>query len=289
MSPFLSSLLRSFVLLCLLGLQAAAQIQVRAEMPRRHWVKGEAIVVNVTITNHSGRTLTFNNVGDRSWLELRVTDDRGQDILPARGGLYRPAQVINGRSITKQINVSGQFNMHRLGRVGIGVSVALPESPETAYVSNRVFAEIHEGTIVHRRRVGLPSDPDVVREFRTIQLNETGRVQVYAQVFDITRQLSVRTTYLGESLNFQAPKAGLDGKTNYHILFQNNPSFFTHVTFDSDGKLLAQSQHKRVGAAVPKLVSEASGRIVVLGGAPYDPGQEQARQLSIHKLSDRPR
>lgn len=276
------------LLLVALTAQVAAQVQVRAEAPRRHWVKGEAIQLKITITNHSGREMLLDNMSGKSWLDVRVSDEAGRTIHPVKRGLYRPASVLNGRSISKTINVSAQYNMHRTGKFGLKVGVRIPGQADYIYESNFAFIVIHEGSIVHRRQVGLPSDPSQLREFRVVQLNATGRVQTYAQVFDMKRKLAVRTTYLGETLNFQPPKAGLDSKTHYHILFQNTPVIYTHAEFNPEGQLVAHSRHKRVGAGVPSLISETNGTIVVLGGVPYDPTAEDEAELSIHKLSDRP-
>lgn len=273
----------------LLGtIPARAQVEIDLTLARHAYILYEPIIATVTVTNNTGRDVTFEDVGAKQWFNLDVTRLDGSILQPYDSDYkLRPLTVPTGQSLRRQIDLTPLFPIREMGTHRLRANIYYAEADKFFY-SNFVTFELTDGKLVWRQNVGSPTDYGSTRQVSLLTHTLLDRMLLYVRVRDENGNTVYTTQSLGRVITSgRAPQEFLDRSNVLHVLHESLPGTYLYTQVNMDGERLNQQAYLRVGASRPTLVKAASGSVQVRGGqlqAPPPPGGP----TRMPKLSDRP-
>lgn len=272
---------------------AFAQVSVQVQPDRRQYLANEPVTAVVTITNRSGRELSFVSTAEgriaHSWLDFSMRDTVGTAMPKITNRVFSKAVIPAGQSMSRRVNLSSMFSVARVGNYAFTAHVRQPGLDDSGYTSNSGHFTVGSGHVVFKQQYGVPGQPAPKREFRVVTFNDGERTSIFVQVMDAVLERAIASNRLSEFLPFVTPQTVIDGKNNLHVLYLGSPEIFVQVSLDQNGQTTATRYYRRVDGRVPRFVTFANGEVRVQGGVPYDPGAEAANQARARKASDRPK
>ncbi len=265
---------------------ASAQIVVSLQMNRIQFVAGEALPVTVTITNHSGQNLIFQNNGHRNWLDFVVMSDKGQPISTTGRNLFGAVNIPVGQTMSREVDISRLFRLNETGSFSVYAVVRLPGAKERdEFDSNRVLFSTTAGSLYWSQKIGVNGAPGLTREYRILNFVGVRSTQLYVQLVDDRTGAFLQTYSLGDVLLFRKPQVTVDRNQNLHVFYLVSPTMWAHSRIDSNGKFLGRELHQR-GDEDPVMTTMADGSVTVGGGAAIDPKANVGGR--VHKAGERP-
>ncbi|MFM7180087.1 MAG: hypothetical protein ACKO2G_01275 [Verrucomicrobiales bacterium] len=293
--------LQRFSILCpavilltsLFAVPARAQVDLSITTEKNEYVPYEAVMVNVSITNRSGRPILMASTdGVAPWVKFVVTNEKGENLpRVAEPPPLPPLQLRPGQSISQQFMVNATYPMIAFGGYSIQASVWVP--PDRAYASsNKIRVNVIGAREIWSSAFAVPAGrPDgggTSRIFRLLKLRAIDKQIMYVRLDDRASGEVLACFPAGNSLDFREPSYTIDGDGNLHLLHLVDRELYQHVVVDSSGKLLNVDNHLEVGGSRPVLAAAQNNSIGVLGGRLFDPEVERIRRMSVRKLSERP-
>ena len=287
--------MKTLLLLCISALCSTvshAQVSVSIKMDRSQCLANEPVTAVVTITNRSGRELSFMSKAEgsiaHSWLDFSMRDAGGRGMQKRHNKVFQQAVIPAGRSMARRVNLSGMFNVSRVSNYAVTAHVSQPGLDDTSYTSNSGHFTVGGGTTIYKQPFGVPKSKAQKREYKVITFNDGKKTSVYAQVMNLTTGQTLSTFRLSEFLSFVEPQMTLDGKNQLHILYLASPEVFVHATVNQNGGLVSTNYFKRVGGRKPRFVAFSDGKIVISGATPYDPKKAAQEAPRARSTSERP-
>jgi hypothetical protein len=276
--------------LLVLGLhEAAAQLRVDISLKRKLYVMYEPLIAAVTVHNLSGRPLLLDNTAEHRWLSFNIESADGRIIPPNNPDYaFPPAAIEPGEKLPAAFNLTPLFPLQEFGLYRIRASVYVPEFGRF-FSSPPLAVEITEGRPIWQEVVGVPGG-DGKPSLRTITLlsHKLSRsTRLYARIEDRENGRIYATHQLGPFLTFGRPDVILDARNEIHILQNSAPKQFLYTHLDLDGKVIDRQFYVEAGSR-PRLAKQDGGTVVVSGGRPYTPGEEEKAQMEADKIGDRP-
>ncbi len=269
------------------------QVGVDIKIDRSQYLSHEPVTAVVTITNRSGRELSFVSKAEgtiaHSWLDFSMRDAGGRGMQKLNHKVFQRAVIPAGRSMARRVNLSSLFNVTRVSNYAVTAHVSQPGFDDVTYTSNSGHFTVGGGNNIYKQPFGVPKSRSPKREYNVITFNDGRRTSIYAQVMDLQTGFALSTFRLSEYLSFVEPAMALDGKNQLHVLYLANPEIFVHGTVSQDGALTGTKYFKRVGGRKPRFVSFADGKVAVAGAVPYDPKKEAAKAPTARRASERPK
>lgn len=274
--------------LILSGASAHGQLAVNIRMNQSQYLAGEAILVSVTITNHTGTDLTLANQGRTPWLDLVVKKANGEPASSLGRTNFGAVKVASGQSMSKTIDIAGIYHLREPGTYSVSALVRSGGADSSGFISNRLLFNCANVRPDWTQKVGVAGQPGKVHEFRVINFTNSRRSLLYTQVVDSKTGVSLQTLNLGEALLFRKPQAAVDRTQTLHVLYLATPEFYVHARVDVQGRFVGRDLHKRGGAGDPRLMTFADGSVKVAGSVLYDAKAAEAERSQIRKISERP-
>jgi hypothetical protein len=266
----------------------AAQVVVSLRLDRNQYVAGEAVPAQLSITNHAGRDLVFQDTGRVPWLDFIIKDERGGPVTPIGRPAFGAVKVPRGQAMSRSVDLAHLFRLSQMGNYSIYAVVRLPGQESEGFLSNRILFTMTTAHAVWTQKVGVAGRPGQTREFRVLTYSGDQKTALYVQITDTRSGTALKTFALGEALMFRKPLSTLDGKQCLHVLYLATPSVWCHSIVDPNGRLLSQTLHKRGPDGDPALATLPDGQVQVAGAIPYDPKAEREALSTTRKLSERP-
>lgn len=263
--------------------ESIAQVNLDLQINRRQFIPHEPIPIAVRLTNRTGGELMLHGDNRRSWLNIMITDQRGNPIAPYRPLSFQAAKIPVGRSIAKQLDLNTLFPLHSYGKFTVFAIITLPTG-ESFQSSRKVF-DIAKGRVVYEQRVGLGGK---ARDYRLISFAPGRTSYLYFQAELVDERRVVLTYPIGELLQHRPPEATVDKGGRLNVLYLGAPDRYVHVLIDSTGKVSKRRIFKRGASGDPRLVAFANGEVKVAGGTEFDPEEEKAKRDKLRKISERP-
>ncbi len=280
------------ILTALSSVMALAQVSVKLTVDRKQYLAHEPVTAVVTITNRSGRELSYVSQARgriaRSWLDFSARDGQGRGLPKLNHRVFQKAVIPAGRSLSRRVNLSSIFGLSRPGNFAVTAHVTNPGTEDTSYTSNSGHFTVSTGSTIYTQQIGVPNTRAPKRTYNVITFNDGKRTSIYAQVMNTVSKRSISTLRLSEYLYLYKPQMTLDGKNNLHVLYLANPDIFVHATITPDGAHTGTQYFKRTNARGPRFVAFQNGKIGVRGASPYDPKKEAAKAPKARRASDRP-
>jgi hypothetical protein len=272
----LRSIAFAFLAALVMPLAARAQLSVQVKMARNELLLYEAVRVDVSIRNFSGRTIELGGQDGAPWLNFLVADEAGATISPVGDPFVpQPVKIEPGHTATLTVDLLSHFDLRQRGiftvraAVNAGVAQALSASEKFSIINGR---EIWKQTI------GLPVTVERTNEeYRTysLQLRRSDTEEVlYVGVQDEAHGLVYGMTPLGEFIPLGEPAVKVDNKAQLHVLYRSGPSSITYTSIDPDAKVLKNVIYSDLLSS-PQLISEEDGSVTVHGGEQIYPRIER--------------
>jgi hypothetical protein len=274
--------------LCCTVSNASAQLGVNIRMNQSQYLAGEAMLVTVTITNHTGTDILLANQGRTPWLDMVVKKANGQPATSLGRANFGGVKIAAGQSMSKTIDVAGMYHLREPGTYSVSALVRSAGAETGGFISNRLLFNCANVRPDWSQKVGVPGQPGKVHEFRVINFTNSRRSLLYTQVIDSKTGISLQTLNLGEALLFRKPQAAVDRTQTLHVLYLATPELYVHARVDVQGRFVGRELHKRGGGGDPKLMSFADGSVKVAGSILYDAKAAAAERSRIRKISERP-
>lgn len=281
-------ILLSLALLIGLAASATAQVTVNLRFHKRNFLAGEPVPLTVSLTNMSGRDLSFRGTNTSSWIDFIVSSNRGVPLTPVGTPAFGTILIPAGKTLARTVDLAQLYSLRELGNFSVYSIVRLPGQKTGGYQSQRHLFTLSGAKPYWSQVVGVPGKPGLTREFRLIHFSGDRKTQLYVQVADTTSGLPLRTHHLGEVLMFRKPTVLLDSKLNMHVLYLITPAIWGHAEISPDGKFLGRKLFKNAPSGNPSLVNLEDGSVLTVGGIPYDPEKAAAERAKARKASDRP-
>lgn len=279
-------------LLCVFFLPAAnAQVRVDISFKRKLYVLYEPLIATVTINNLSGRPLLLQDVENHQWFGFNIESGDGRIVPPINANYsLAPVAVGPGEKLTRAVNLTPLFPLHEFGLYRVKATV-YAEAFGRYFSSPPLAVEITDGRPIWQEVVGVPGAGGK-SELRTITLlaHKLSRsTRLYARIEDKENGRVYATHQLGQFLTFGRPEVMLDVNNEIHVLQNSAPKQFLYTHLGLQGEVLAQQSYVEAGnRSRPTLAKQQGGSIAVVGGRPYNPGEEEKIQAEADKVGDRP-
>jgi hypothetical protein len=279
---------RILLLFTALVVSAQAQLAATLRLDKRQYVAGEPVTATITITNHSGRDLTFGSSGRLSWLDFIVSNHKGHPLTPFANPTFGVVTIGTGQTMSRQVNLSSMFPLNDAGNFAVVGVVRMPGDARDGATTNRVAFYQAPGRRYWSQKVGLPGRSGETREFRVLIASDGKKNHLYSQVVNDRNGLPIRTFPMGPVLTSRSPMVTIDNQQRMHVLFLANPSMWVHALVAADGQLLDRKIHQRGPQGDPKLMAYPDGSVAVSNSIPFDPEAAAAERARMRRISDRP-
>jgi hypothetical protein len=287
--PSIAVLAIAAFLLALCAHEAAAQVRVDISFKRKLYVMYEPLIAAVTVHNLSGRQLLLDDTAEHRWLSFNIETADGRIIPPNNPDYaFPPAAIEPGEKLPAAFNLTPLFPLQEFGLYRIRASVYVPEFGRF-FSSPPLAVEITDGRPIWQEVVGVPGG-DGKPALRTITLlsHKLSRsTRLYARIEDRENGRIYATHQLGPFLTFGRPEVILDAGNEIHILQNSAPKQFLYTHLNLEGKVIDRQFYVEAGSR-PRLAKQDGGTVVVSGGRPYTPGEEEKAEMEADKIGDRP-
>lgn len=131
----------------------SAQVEVNASLERYDYLQYEPLLMEVTITNRSARTVKLEDRDGKPWLQLMVTKTSGEVIQPRKQMDTSPLEIEAGKSVARTVNLAEMFFLEENARYEAFVKLIQPSGQEKRIGNGKFF--ISRGVIVWEQTIGV--------------------------------------------------------------------------------------------------------------------------------------
>lgn len=245
---------------------AAGQVTVEVVLDQKQYLRDEAVLAKVRVTNRSGQTLRLGE--DAEWLDFNVEGTEGARTMQLSDPPVVGAFTLeSARVATRTVNLTPHFELGQPGRYSVIATVKIKEWNDQVSSRPQVI-EIVQGTKLWEQEFGVPvtnSTPEL-RRYTLQQANYLRQMQLYVRVSDAGDARVFRIFPAGPLVSFSSPEAQVDQQSQLHLLFQTGARSFAYVVVNPDGDVVARQTHEYAGSR-PQLRKAEDGRLSVTGGA----------------------
>jgi hypothetical protein len=261
-----------------------AQLQVDLEIKRNLFIRYEPILVTVSITNFSGQTVFLEDRNGQPWFGFTIQMKDGRPIPPRSPDYGKDPVVLEaGHTLRRQINLTPLYGLDDYGTYNIQATVR--DGSGRFYSSRPQRVEMSEGRVIWQQVVGHPDD-GTTRQLFLLTHRLPASTALYLRIMDSDRGKVFATHRLGTFLTYDEPQVLLDQNNQVHILHLRAPKSYIYSHIGLNGEIIDRKSFSQARTK-PMLERSGDGRIMVVGGAIFDPAAEEA-EAAAPGLSERP-
>lgn len=281
------------LLLLLTALSARAQLDVSAAIERTNYVAWEPVIVTVTVTNSSGGDIVLGGPNNSAWLNFIVTSEGGQPVNAIAPVAADPIMCRAGQTLRRSFNLPRHYHLSQPGTYVVKAAAYFPDLQRwnQSRPSRITIAQVPR--IKWERAIALPRGHAMAGKYRRYQLfhfHDFDRSYLYVRLMDESSTAIIATYRLCSIAPDNDIQPALDRALTLHVLCLTGPKTWAYHTLDLDGKVTRQNL-LRGDNGQPRLITQPSGNIIVVGGTSYDPSAPAAPAEQTHpirRLTDRP-
>ncbi|MEI6536939.1 MAG: hypothetical protein WCN98_16460, partial [Verrucomicrobiaceae bacterium] len=184
----------------------------------------------------------------------------------------------NGATISRKVVLSEHYSFSDYGTYGITANVYHPPSQQY-FASNRARANFTDAKRFWSKNFGVPlGQPGAgqIRRYELCILRDLEHTNLYIRLIEEKTNLKIATFSLGHCIMVSDPQVTLDKDNNLHVLFMAAPHIYSHVSVDTQGRIMKRLYYREIQGDRPQLSSLDNQSITVQGGQPYDPAAAPA-------------
>lgn len=267
---------------------AHAQIDVRLDLTRRVYLRGEPIEVTVTIRNLAGHDITLRDTPGNPWFGFEIFREGAP--VPPRDAAYRnpPVTILNGDTVSRSVNLLRLYPVNELSSYKLRATVHFHETGKD-YSSNQKGLDISEGRKVFKQTVGVPNPAGggggELRSMQLLIFQQPKELALYARVEDEATGTILGTFPLGRIISGAEPAVEFSNDNTMYAFHMTGPSVYALSKIGVNGEWLGQTLwHSPRGRAAVR--RKPDGTMVVVGAT-----REKSRDAGappVPKLSDAP-
>ena len=287
----------SFFLLLAASSALHAQLQIGMTLKRKMFMAHEPILVNISISNLSGRDVPLTDADGQHWFGFSVMRDESSPIAPLDPKYeLTPLIVPAGATVTRTVNLNALFPVHDYGSYKVRAAIYFA-ALQKFFESPLQTIEISEGKTVWQKVVGIPDgQPNAgsLRRMSLLRFRQLEHNHLYVRVEDSDGEHVYCTTSLGRLIDTGSePQVQLDTLNRLHILHSFGPKSYLYSIVAPDGGVFGRRVYL-ADKSRPVLNRDRVGEVVVVGGEEQDPTTKHAAAgtasagSTVPKLSDRP-
>ena len=258
-----------FVCWLALAFGVSAQVTVEVKLNQDQFLPGEAVPVEVRITNLSGQTLHLGS--DPNWLTFDV-ESKDDFIIPKYSdpAVQGAFDLESSKVAIKRVNLAPHFSLTKPGRYEVIATVRIKDW-RTQLSSDATPFTVIQGAKLWEQTIGVPNpagkdQPPQIRKYILQQANYLrSQLKLYLRLTDESGAKVYKVFPIGPMVSFSQPEPQVDRYSNLHVLYQNGPHTFSYTVIDPDGNIIARQTYAYVGDR-PRLRANSDGDISVFGG-----------------------
>lgn len=277
-----------FLILLVAAGKAHAQLDVRIEIKRHIFLRGEPIPATVHIRNLTGHDITLRDAPGHQWFGFEVIRGSDTPIAPSKPDYKNdPLTMLAGDSVSRTVDLLKLYPINELATYKVRAAIYFSEIEK--YMISDVFkVDISEGRKLWSETVGVPNGKEEAGQYHSMTLLsfQTGnQLTLYARVEDVATGAYYGTYPLGRLIGGSTPIGEFDNENTLHAFHMTGPSQYMLTKIGVNGEWLGQSlwNAPKGRATVRK---KPDGTMVVVGATRDRAGAPAA--LPVPKLSDRP-
>lgn len=240
-------------------------------MEQEHFLVGEAIPVEVRITNRSGQTLRLGE--DADWLTFGIESRNGYVV--AKHGevpVQKEFELASGKTAIRRTEISPYFLLNKQGRYQLNANVRIKDWDSAVTATPKSF-EIINAAKLWKQDFGMPpaagvtNQPPEVRRYSLEQANHLrGQLRLYLRLSDASEAHTFKVLPIGGMVSVSQPDAKIDHANRLHVLYQFGARLYLYTMISPDGELLVRQTHE-ISNNRPRLQPDEAGSFAVVGGA----------------------
>lgn len=270
---------------------AHAQIVVEISIKQRFFIRHEAVLATVTVTNQTGRDITLADSRQGQWFSFQITRE-GDQFIPPRDPDYHlaPLPIRAGETLKRTVNLNDLYSLGDFGIFRIRANI-YHAAMDRYFSSKPTHIEINEGRIIWRRAAGVPEGQKgsgQTRVFSILSHQHGEQNLLYVRVEDQDDGTIFCTNPLGRLIDGVAPEMQFDSGNNLYVLQLISLRRFALSKIGVNGEFLGQSYYTAPKTR-PYFRKQADGTLQLVGGKRETAvAQNPANLPPPLKLSDRP-
>lgn len=269
----MNKLILTFIVSLLSLVAVQAQISLQIKPAKQKYIPGENAILLVTITNESGRALSFKNKGKTPWLSIQAVANAGTEL--SQIGRLEPQELTlkSGEARTTRINVGSIYDLAFDGMYRVTASLLSPIDGQF-YSSQSTMIVVQNGYVHWKKQVGIPAGfprAGATCRYSVQTMPTNGKTYIYARLDDVELGRIIRSICLGPYINFGKPYANTDKMNRLHVLHLCTADTYCLTIVDPGGKIYPRKFFKRSDEVSADLVKTKDGEVHVRGGIPFDP------------------
>ncbi len=267
---------------------ANAQIEVRLDMKRTLFMRGEPIEATVSIRNLAGKDVMLADEQNNRWFGFQIMKGSDTPIGPYSGE-YRnaPQMLLNGGAMKRGVDLLRLYPVNEFGSYTVRAAIYFQETGKFI-TSEPVKLDISEGRKLWSQTIGVPAAKGGAGDYRVVSLltfPHPKEMVLYARVED-EKSGSVFGTYpLGRLLTGTTPGYEFDRDNTLHVFHMFGPGQHYLSKIGVNGEWMGQTVWQS-GKGRAFMRKKEDGRLVIVGATRSSekppPGPE------VPRLSDRP-
>jgi hypothetical protein len=266
------------IVLALAGMtmfRASAQVvSVEITTDQDEFLPGEALPLDVKVTNHSGQQLHFG--ADSSWLTFSVESADGFPVVknsevPVQGAF----DLFSSQAGIKTVDIAPYFQMNREGRYKVTAILHLTNWSVTIASPPKVF-DVVGAVKLWSQNFGTPSTNGLpeMREFSLEKANYLRQqLRLYVQLTDASESRIYKVEALGPMVSFGYPEEQVDRLSQLNVLWQTGAQTFSYCLVSPSGEILHRDTYDLFNSR-PRLKVDEDGNVSVVGGVKRVPASE---------------
>lgn len=278
----------SLFILLVAAANAHAQLDVRLDIKRRIFIRGEPIAATVHIRNLSGHDVTLRDAPGHQWFGFEVMQGSETPVAPHKAD-YRndPLTILAGDSVSRTVDLLKLYPVNEFATYKVRAAIYFEETKKYM-TSDRINLDISDGKKVWSETIGVPNGKEGAGQYHSMTLisfQTPTQLMLYVRVEDIATGTLFGTYPLGRLISGSTPIGEFDNENTLHAFHMTGPNQYMLTKIGVNGEWLGQSiwNAPRGRATVRK---KPDGTMVVVGASRERPAAASA--LPVPKISDRP-
>ncbi len=276
----------TFLMLAVLSVSGAlAQFYVKIEPVKKNFLSGEAMYMRLTVTNNSGKTVTFKSEGYNSWLDIHVKHmSSGATEMPqSRFAVFPELVIPAGSKVSRKLDLRHFYDLSREGNYHVQAVVKMTNKRDY-YASGEQLFSVRSGAGMWSQTVSIAGSAKRCK-FSLCTVSERGFQRLYVQTRDPDTGVAYNAAFIGNWLGTRRPQASVDGQANLHVFFQTNPDLYAYARVNFRGMLERLQYYKRV-TGLPSMAFLPDGTVRINGADHYDPTKPVKKEKDVTDIPE---
>ncbi len=270
----------AFLILATLSISGAmAQFFVSIEPVKKSFLCGEPMSMKLTVTNNSGKAVTFKSTNYSSWLDIQVKYTNGNAHLPeARFAVFPQVNIPAGQSISRTVDLRHFYDLSREGNYHVQAVIKM-QNHRDMFASGHQLFSVRSGAPLWSQTTGIAGSAKRCK-YSLCTITNRGEQELYVQTKDPDTGVAYNAVHVGNWLGTRRPQTFVDGKSNVHVFFPTTPTLYAYARVNFRGMMEKLQYYKR-HVGIPSMVFLPDGSVRVTGAEHYDPTKPQKTERDV--------